>query len=152
MHWHLRISESIDEEIIAAEDVKTFFNLEDEHNSKAQRWSYKCPGGDSFRSDADWHRLALTEEKRQEILSLVKNKTPISLVKNKTPTGRESRNSESHNKIHVIKEKDGTEWDFNFEYMTCKRTSNVLGCEKMGNTIDFRVVEGNISYILFCLF
>ena len=72
-------------------------------------------------------------------------------VKKKNPRARESRNTESHDKIH-IKENDGTEWDFNFEYMTCKRKNNVLGCEKMGNTIDFRVVEGNISYILFCLF
>ena len=130
MHWHLRISESIDEEIIAAEDVKTFFNLEDEHNSKAQRWSYKCPGGDSFRSDADWHRLALTKKERQDILDRVKNKKPR----------------------HSYTEKDGTEWDFNFEYMTCKRKKKVLACEKIDTTIDFRVVEGNISYIctLFC--
>jgi hypothetical protein len=63
-----------------------------------------------------------------------------------------SRTSESHDKFYSAKEEDGTEWDFNFEYMTCKRKEKVLGCEKIGNTIDFRVVEGNISYILFCLF
>jgi hypothetical protein len=95
----------------------------------------------------------------------------LSHVKNKKPRGREScseshgnmakeklslplgfLNSESHGNIHIFKENDGTEWDFNFEYMTCKRKNNVRGREKIGNTIDFRVVEGNISYILFCLF